>query len=255
MNKYILTGTICAGVTMALAVVSPVLAVTSTVSATPSAADAPKTKQIENLMDRLATKVAELRQTQKKAVFGTVKAATVSTITVETTTKDVKVEMPDDVVVYQMIKGKRTKLAAENVEKADTVTVFGEYDATLDMMTAKAVFIEAASQPIRFVGTVGAVDKVKYSFTVSTKENRSYTVDYETGTKYLVWDPAKGLVKGGFSKLIPGDVVGVTGTPTADDDTKISAGRIVTLSFVAQATPTPAASPSASVKPTAASAK
>src|SRR3989344_8178245 len=68
-------------------------------------------KQIENLKDRLATKVAELRQTQRRAIAGTVKKVEVSTLTIETETKDIKIDLPDEITVIQYLKGVRTLLS------------------------------------------------------------------------------------------------------------------------------------------------
>src|SRR5688572_27783920 len=80
----------------------------ATPTATPSAGTPTPTNKIDDLKERLATKVAELRQTQRKAIYGTIKAVSVSTFTVETATNDLKIELTDDIKVFQMIKGKRT---------------------------------------------------------------------------------------------------------------------------------------------------
>ncbi len=45
---------------------------------TPSATPAGNAKQVEDLKDRLATKVAELRKAEKKAMFGPVKSISTS---------------------------------------------------------------------------------------------------------------------------------------------------------------------------------
>ncbi len=224
------------------------------VTATPSATPAGNAKQVEDLKDRLATKVAELRKVQRRALAGKVKSVSVSTITIETKTKDIKIELPDDVVVIQYLKGVRTKLTTAAIDKGDTVVVFGGYDATVDILKAQVIVIQNTS-PRRAAGTVTAVDKKEYTLTVLTAGGQAYTIDIETITKIFAWD--KGPVKSGFSKVSVGDTVTVLGTDVPIKENRISAIRILDIGNLTnpqpspQPTPIPAASSSATTKPTA----
>lgn len=222
-------------------------------TASPSASPTGKAAQIEDLKERLATKVAELRHSQKKAVYGLVKAVTVSTVTVETPTKDLKIDIPDELSVYQTISGKRTKLATSDIEKDDLVTVFGDHDTTLDLLTARVVIIQS-SAPSRVSGTVSAIDKSDFTLTLNTAQGESYIIDIETNTRTQMWTNGS-LEKGGFSKINVGDVVHVVGTPVKNEDTRISARRIVDLGNLREATETPAPAVSASHSATIAPSK
>lgn len=210
------------------------------------ATQAANQKQINDLKDRLATKVAELRQLQRKAIFGTVKAVSTSTATIETKTKDVKIELTDDIKIAQIIKGTRTKLTADNLDKGDQVAVFGEFDTTLDLLKAKVIFIQAAPTQ-RIAGIVTDVTKADYTVTVKTPEGKSYIVDIETVTKIAVWTADRGIAKGGFSKVTVGDTIHVIGMAAKKDD-RVSAGRILDLGNLTGTAPTATASPTA--KPT-----
>ncbi|MCJ7826516.1 hypothetical protein MUP56_02790, partial [Patescibacteria group bacterium] len=126
------------------------------VEASPTATAKPVVnKQVEDLKERLATKVAQLRQTERRAIYGTVKATTISTLTIETTNKDVKIELTDDIKVFQMLKGKRTALTTEDVAKGDVVSVFGDWDTAVEVLKAKVIFIHNQSEEIKRVfGTI-----------------------------------------------------------------------------------------------------
>lgn len=191
-----------------------------------------KTKQIEDLKERLATKVAELSQTQKRALYGTVKDITISTLTVETSTKDIKIELIEDISIFQVLKGKRTELTSSDLTKGDVVTVFGAYDQTLDLLKAAVVFIQGAI-PTRVAGTVTEIDRTKFTAVVKPKEGADVTIDIERTTKTTLWD-GKSLVKGGFSRMAVGDSVHVVGTPVAKTENRISAARILDLGNLAQ---------------------
>ncbi len=198
----------------------------ATETPTPTASD--KAKQIDDLKERLATKVAELKQSQRLAIYGTIKSVSVSTFTVETATKDLKIELTDDIKIFQKIKGIRTELKIENFEKGDIVTVFGEYDQTLELLKVKVVFIQSA-YPTQVAGKITEVNKTDYTITIDSADTKTYTIDFETITKTSVWN-GKELEKGGFSKLIVGDTIHVTGTAVAKQENRVSATRITNIS-------------------------
>lgn len=201
-----------------LFLVSPTFAQTATTSTE---------KRIEELKDRIATKVAELSQIQRRAVFGTVKSASVSTATIETQTKDIKIELTDELKIFQNLKGKRTALSTDDLAKGDVVTVFGDYDATLDLLKAKVIFIQEAL-PQRNSGKITEINKTAFTLTIQPPEGPSVTVDIEKSTKTLLWD-GKSMVKGGFSKIAVGDTVHVVGSPVAKTENRIDADRILDL--------------------------
>lgn len=227
--------------------------------ATPTAASrnaqATGSAQLEELKVRLATKVAELRSVVKRAMYGTVKSVSLTQATVETKTKDIKIELTDDVSVSQVINGKRTSLSVEDLATDDPITVFGTYDETLDLLKAQFIFIESANPGVRLSGTVTGVDEEEFVVTVATGEGRTLTIDIERTTKTTLWTREGGIVKGGFSRIATGDTVHVVGVPVAKTENRYRASRILDLGNLTGTTsptqqPTPESSPSATVRPT-----
>lgn len=205
--------------------------------------------KVDDLMDRLATRVAQLSQTQKKAITGTVNSVSVSSFTLETATKNYKIELPDTLKVIQMIKGKRTELTQEDIAKGDIVTAFGGYDETIDTLRASVVWIEPAKPLFKLTGIVDSVDKTDYSFTVKTPEKQTITVDFETSSKLSIFNGVD-ITKGGFSKITPKSSIIITGTAVPNKANRYSATRILILQ---PDTPTntpkaPIASPSSTTK-------
>lgn len=240
-----------------LLLTTSVYAATATPAATATTSPTPNAEQkLDTLKDRLASAATQLKQSQKRAIFGTVKATSVSTITVSTKTSDVKIELTDAIGVFQVIKGKRTTLTTENLAKSDDVVVFGDYDANLDILKAKVIFIQDAI-PVRIAGEITAINKKDFTVTVTTHEGKSYIVDIETTTKSFSWDPTGGLAKSAFSKLLVADTVHVLGTPNAKTEDRISAARILDIGSITGAAPTPTAeatttpTPTTTPKPTA----
>lgn len=198
---------------------------TVTFAATPSATS----QKIEDLKDRLATKVAELRQTSHRAIYGSVKSTSVTSFVVETKTKDVKIEQTDDIKVIQYLKGERTALTPDDIAKGDNVTVFGDYDMTLDLLKATIVVIQSPTLQ-RISGSVTARDDREYTLTIKNPQEVTYIVDIEKSTKTRMWDrEKKALVKSGFSKIGPGNVIHIVGLPVPKKELRISADRILDL--------------------------
>lgn len=210
----------------------------------------PSSEKLENLKDRLASAATQLRQSQKRAIFGTVKVTSVSTITVATKTSDMKIELMDTISVFQMIKGKRTKLTTDQVTKGDTVVVFGDYDTNLDILKAQVIFIQD-SIPERLSGTITAASKKDYTITVATQSGQSYIVDFETTTKNFSWDKDNGVQKAGFSQLVVGDTVHVLETPEPKIANRVSAIRILDIGNLTGAPPTPTTAATPTATPTA----
>ncbi len=252
MNKRIASSLLSFMILTAVVGANPVYAATiATPTATPK-----ESADLEALKDRLATKVAELRDIVRRAINGTVKSVSVSSATIETKTKDVKIELADDIIVTQLISGKRTTLSVDDISKDDPITVFGSYDSTLDLLKAKAIFIESTKVYEHLSGTVSEVDREGFTIVVQTSEGRSITVDIEKATKTNTWNQADGIAKGGFSKILVGDTVHLVGSLVPKKENRISALRILDIGNLSGAAPTatiaptPVASASATPKVT-----
>ncbi|MBI4066571.1 hypothetical protein HY411_02535 [Candidatus Gottesmanbacteria bacterium] len=232
-------------------------AAAATPSATPTeTVKSDTTKKIEDLKERLATKVAQLRTSERRAIYGSVKSTSITSFVVETKTKDIKIELTDEIKVIQNLKGKRTILSTEDVAKGDTVSVFGAYDTTLDLLKASVMFIQGPESQ-RVSGSITARDDKEFTLTITTAQGQTYTIDIEKATKTLAWDrEKKDLVKSGFSQIATGSTIHVVGSPVPKQERRISADRILDLGNVnapagqaTQPSPTPTeteASPAAS---------
>ncbi|MFA5942809.1 MAG: hypothetical protein WC798_04065, partial [Candidatus Paceibacterota bacterium] len=165
-------------ITLFLSLSVSALAVTSEASV-PATIAPTKNQQVEDLKERLATKVAQLRQSERRAIYGTVKSTTISTLTIETANKNIKIELTDDIKVFQNLKGKRTALTVENVTKNDIVSVFGDWDTAVEVLKAKVIFIHTTDMTKRVFGTIAEVKKTDYTITLTTKDEKTYTIDFE----------------------------------------------------------------------------
>jgi len=194
--------------------------------------------KIDDLKERLATKVAELRQSAPKAIFGTVSDVGVSNITVDTQQKGVKIELTDDIRVNQLLKGKRTDLTTDDIDENDVVSVFGDYDSTIDILKASHIFIENKDRPQRIHGFIKEIDEDNYQVELEGVDGQMYKVDIETTTDTMEATNDGTIEESGFSKLETGMFVSVLGTVDDDDDSLYSADRILVIRTGKTPTPT-----------------
>ncbi len=234
--------------------VHPVLAATATSS--PTLITTPN-KSLDDLKERLATKVAQLRDIVTRAIYGSVSSISVNSAMIGTTTKNYKIEYEDDIKVAQIINGKRTDLTIDDIDTSDPVSVFGAFDATLELLNAKFIFIESKKVYIRLSGTITDIDRAGFAITVLTSDGKTMTSDIEKTTKATAWTATDGIVKSGFSKMAIGDSLHLIGSLDPKKETNIQALRILDLGNLsgeitptATLTPSPASTSSATPKAT-----
>lgn len=218
--------------------------------ATPSATPKPGLdKKVEDLKERLASKVAELSQTQRKAVAGTVKSITITTLVIESRNQDYKIELTDDIKVIDFVAGKRIKAKVDSLKIKDPVVIFGQFDTTLGVLKANVIVFQNIL-PRRVHGKVMSVDRKAATITIVTSEGMSFIIDVEKGTKTNHWIGQDNVEKSGFSKIVEGDFIHVIGSDVAKKDNRVMAQRILNLSDLSGTGPTPTPAPTDKPTPT-----
>jgi hypothetical protein len=65
--------------------------------------------------------------------------------------------------------------------------------------------------------------------TVQTVDNKTFNIDIENATKTFSFTTTDGLIKAGFSKIVTGESLVVSGYPDKKDPNTIIASRIILL--------------------------
>lgn len=246
--------------------VLPTLAVGSTPSATAKEATSPGKKirpelatkaaerqeQIRQLRERVATRVAELKELRRRAWHGEIKGVSGTTITLATKQGEKTILTDENTTFLRIGPAGRRKIALSDLTVGEKIVAFGQVAGETGEMTAKVII--ARVFPIKINGKVTAVDVEGGTITVQTLRRGGFLVDVETSTKILVWEKGKGLEKYGFSKIKVGDRVHVNGTVPSkpkEGENRITAERILVLPGRAVGTTgekpaTPAATPKTS---------
>lgn len=196
--------------------------------ATPSSTVIDKLKQIEILKEKIATKVAEIRASEKAGIYGTVKSATKSKLNIKTKTSETTVDYLDDAIFYSLTDTEKAEISASKIKEGDQIVAFGYFDNTKTTLSAK--FIYLTPKTLHLIGKIADIDKEGYTITVKEPQG-NMLVDIETYSKIYLLATDKKLAKGGFSKLKIGDIAHVAGIPNSKEENRLSATRIITLSI------------------------
>lgn len=188
-----------------------------------------KLKKIETLKEKIATKVAEIREKDKAALYGNISKIDKNTLTITTSHGDQIVTYSDDTVFYSIKNGTRSDMKPGALKEKDSLTTFGYLDSGNTNLSAKYIYVEI--HPVKISGKVSDLDKSNYTVSVKTKQG-NLTVDYETFSKTYIFDTnKKKFVPGGFSKIKVADTVHIIADPNPKDQTKFTARKIYTMTI------------------------
>jgi preprotein translocase subunit YajC len=194
----------------------------ATVSPTPTKED----KEIIDLKDKIATKVAELNKANQSAVSGYVTKVSDTSFKIKST-DDTEYEIKVDSIVtkfYQSTTGQKKNLEYSNIKKDTYVVVSGpQLDKTIN---ANSVWVD--EEFVVLVGKVSEVNKDDLSLKVATSEKDTYSLDIESSTKQLMFNTKTlDLERTGFSKIKEGDTIHFVIKKTNKAETRYSAIRML----------------------------
>jgi len=178
----------------------------------PSAIDE---EEINTLKVKIATKVAELREKNNKAVGGSVTTVSTGALKIKGSDESNYEIKIDDALTkaYQIVNNQKKEIKIQDIKKGDYIIVTGD----LNEKTITANFIYVDELYIVNSGSVSEVNKEDYYIKVLTGDKETFTLDIETFTKQQMLNikTLKPEVVG-FSKVKEGDrlhfVVKRTGT-------------------------------------------
>ena len=247
---------------------NPAFAVTPTVTTMPSTTVtpaktivSPTTKpqdvnllnQIDNLKEKIASKVAQLNLVEKRGIVGTVTDANSTQITLNDIQNNTRFIDVDEITNFSA-PGK-TSFGISDLTKGTLVSVLGLYNK--DSRRILARFVDVVTPPTYLTGIISSIDKLNGQFNIVDEDKKTTLIDVEAITKTYSFTQATDMVKSGFSKLNVGDTVSIMGYPDKKTPSMIVANRIIQLLEVTKDpkidVASPTTEPTTSTSPTAGS--
>ena len=187
---------------------------------TPSGVD----QQINDLKNKVASKVAQLKLVEKRGVIGKVTDVTNTQITIS----DIN-ENPIEIDVDELTDFSSSNISSfdiSDIKKGMEISVLGLYNKDSERLLAR--FVDETTIPVFLQGVITQKDSANYTVTLSTQGGTAYLVDIENVTKTLEYTNGD-LSESGFSKLPNMVNAIVVGFPNSKEKDRITAGRIITF--------------------------
>ncbi len=237
--KYLLTG-----ILLLLIFTPQVLAISPspTLAPSPSISSSQKNEslvdQINELKDKIASRVAQLKLVERRGIIGTVTDVNDSHISLTNAKGDIKLVDVDEITKFSSSTQKGT-FGISDVKRGMTISVIGLFNKESKHTIAR--FVSTYTIPTFIGGTVSDVNKADYTITIAGKDNINVTIDIETTTSINSYSEGE-ITRSGFTKMVAGDRVQIVGSPNKTDKTRITASSILVLNdlfSVESVTPTP----------------
>lgn len=184
--------------------------------------------KIRILKEKVATKVAELRQKNKVGFYGKLESISATELTIlNSKNETIKATYTEDTPVFTLKPNKKAA-TQQDMEKKEIVVLIGYYDKDNKTLEGRAIYI-VDPQPVFLYGKIKDIDRENFTITLNSKDKKDAIIDIETYTKTQSLDEKDELVKSGFSRLVAGDVIQIIGSKSKAEDHRYLARRILVI--------------------------
>lgn len=186
-------------------------------------------QQINNLKDKIASKVAQLKLVEKRGIIGTVTDASDTQITIKDMDGNQHFIDVDELTKFDSSGQKNFGIS--DVTKNMKLGILGLYNKESRRILARFVTVQVL--PTYIHGAIADMDKKNYTVTVAQDDGIQATIEIEDITKTTSYDSTGAPTKSGFSKLQVGERIYVAGYPDKQDAKQLIASRILVFPSLA----------------------
>lgn len=208
----------------------------------------PLDQKINELKDRIASRVAQLNLVEKRGILGTVTDSSDTQITLSDLLGNVRFIDIDELTKFSSPSAGNS-FGISDIKKGQMLGILGLYNKESQRILARFVDVEDIPEIVH--GAVSAIDDKNYTITVSTKSGENVKVDIETTTKTFSYSKNTDLVSSGFSKITNDEHIIVVGFPDIKNNKLLIGSRIIVFPDIPKdpTIPQQALSPDKSVTP------
>lgn len=181
-------------------------------------------EQINNLKDRIASRVAELNLVEKRGIIGSVTQTSSSQITLTDIEEKTRIVEVDEITKFSS-PGKKEGFGLSDITRGMKISIVGLYNKQSKRITAR--YINVVTIPTYINGMVASTDEDAFTISVTSEDGKQTIVDIENVTKTNVYTAEDEISKSGFSDITIGERVIITGYPDKNDPKRIVATRVL----------------------------
>jgi len=182
-------------------------------------------QQINELKDKVASRVASLKLVEKRGVIGTVSSATPTEIVLsDINGNQIDIDVDE---LTNFSSDQKSSFDISDIKKGMQISVLGLYNKDSQRLLAR--FVQDYTIPVFIPGVIVSKDVKNSTVNLYTSDNISYTVDIEDVTKTLLYS-TESFDESGFSKIPTLVNAVVVGFPNPKEKNGITASRILVFS-------------------------
>lgn len=185
-------------------------------------------QQVDDLKNKIASKVAELKLVEKRGIIATVTDTSDTQITLTDLKGNTRFVDVDELTKFFSSSFK--SFGISDIKKGMTLGVLGLYNKQSRRILAREV--NEMPTPFKVIfGGIGAIDGKNFEITVVKENGQKNVVGIENLTKSYAYS-LDTLNKSGFSKLQKSQAILVIGFFDKQDQSKMLAGRLIVFTDI-----------------------
>ena len=202
----------------------------------------PSSRTLDEIKDKVASRVAELNLVEKKGVVGKVESVSDTQITINTLSDKRRIVEVDEFTDFS--SPDNDSFGISDIKKGGVISVLGLYNKESERLLAR--FINEVTIPLFLNGIISEIDDKEFTITLASEDNKSFIVDIEKVTKTFAFNDGE-LEASGFSELETLKNALVIGFENPSEEGRITASKIIVfpnlpknpnIKVTAQKTPT-----------------
>lgn len=195
-------------------------------STTPTirASEPPNANIINELKDRIASRVAQLNLVERRGSIGNVTEISDTQITVNDPQDNTRFIDVDELTKFSSPSAKEA-FGISDISKGSKIGVLGLFNKQSKRLLAR--FVDILILPKSIHGFVSGVDRENFTLKVAQEKGEEILADIETTTKVKSYTKEGGLTKSGFSKIQENQRIILIGFTDTKDKNRIVASRIL----------------------------
>ncbi len=180
--------------------------------------------QIDQLKEKIASRVAQLNLVEKRGIVGTVTDASNNQITLTDVQGNIRFVDVDELTKFSSPSAK-ANFGISDIVKGTTLGAYGLYNKESKRLLAR--FVDVLVLPSYTSGEISSVDKANYTLTVMDETGKQTVVDIENFTRTTEYSKTGDGTRYGYSKLQTGMRLIVIGYPNRKQKNRVTATRIM----------------------------
>lgn len=178
--------------------------------------------QIDDLKNRVASRVAQLKLVEKRGVIGVVQSATDTRITINDLNDRTRIIDVDELTKFS--SSNNSSYGISDIKKGSKISILGLYNKESKRILAR--FVNEVTIPLFLQGVITKKDSANFTLTLAIEDGTTYLIDIERVTKSFAYKDGD-LETFGFTKFEPMRNVIIIGFPDPKEKNRITAGKII----------------------------